>query len=181
MYINYNTVSGIEYATATHSVRKGGSVGKGEQIYLGRVLDKEKTIFKSRERGVFSYDVKSGNFSGVPAEYEEPIKARKTKNPKRPGLIVSFGDIFLLDSYIREIGMSHPIDATKYRNPDTLRALLAYYILSPHANSHAQDWWELTYAKILYPKAQLSSQRISDMLADIGSEDAKRGFFNTTK
>jgi transposase len=31
--------------------------------------------------------------------------------------------------------------------------------------------------KDLYPKAQLSSQRISDALADIGSEDAKRGFF----
>jgi hypothetical protein len=45
VYINYNTVSGIEYATATHSVRKGSSVGKGEQIYLGRVLDKGKAIF----------------------------------------------------------------------------------------------------------------------------------------
>jgi hypothetical protein len=177
MYINYNTVSGIEYATATHSVRKGGSVGKGEQIYLGRVLDKKKAIFKSRERGVFSYDVESGSFSVVPAEYEEPKKARKTKNPKRPGMIVSFGDIFLLDSYIREIGMLQAIDATKYQNLDTLHALLAYYILSPHAHCHAQDWWELTYAKILYPKAQLSSQRISDALADIGSEDAKRGFF----
>jgi hypothetical protein len=177
MYINYNTVGGIEYATATHSIRKGGSVGKDEQIYLGRVLDKEKAIFKNRERGVFSYDVKNGSFSGVPVEYEEPKKTRKTKNPKRPGLIVSFGDIFLLDSYIREIGMSHTIDAMKYRNPDTLYALLAYYILSSHANCHAQDWWELTYAKILYPKAQLSSQRISDALADIGSEDAKRGFF----
>jgi hypothetical protein len=177
MYINYNKVNGIEYATATCSIRKGGLVGKGEQTYLGRVLDKERHIFKSRERGVFSYDLKSGGFSGVPAEYEEPRQVRKTKNPKRPALIVSFGDIFLLDSYIRKTGMSYAIDATGYRNLDTLHALLAYYVLSPHANCHAQDWWELTYARLLYPKAQLSSQRISDALADIGSEDAKRGFF----
>ncbi|MDR2400108.1 MAG: transposase, partial [Deferribacteraceae bacterium] len=140
-------------------------------------MTRERLSFKSRERGVFSYDVKSGSFSGVPVGYEEPKKVRKTKNPKRPGMIVSFGDLFLLDSYIRDIGMLHAIDATKYRNLDTLHALLSYYILSSHTNCYAQDWWELTYAKILYPKAQLSSQRISDALADIGSEDAKRGFF----
>jgi len=55
--------------------------------------------------------------------------------------------------------------------------LLAYYILSPLACCHAEDWWELTFAKYLYPKAQMSSQRISDALSDIGSEDAKHSFF----
>ena len=53
MYINYNTVHGKEYATVTSSVRKGGSVLKGEQIYLGRVIDKSRGIYKSRERGLF--------------------------------------------------------------------------------------------------------------------------------
>ena len=52
MYINYNTVGGIEYGTAASSVRDGNKVGKGEQIYLGRVVDKELGIFKSRERGL---------------------------------------------------------------------------------------------------------------------------------
>ena len=69
------------------------------------------------------------------------------------------------------------VDAIKYRNSDTMHALLSYYILTSYANCHAEDWWELTYAKYLYPKAQLASQRISDALADIGSEDAKRSFF----
>ena len=63
------------------------------------------------------------------------------------------------------------------RNPDTLKALLAFYILTSHANCHAEDWWELTYARYLYPKAQMASQRISEALADIGSEEAKRSFF----
>ena len=57
MYINYNTVNGIEYGTLTSSVRSGRKVGKGEQIYLGRVIDKERGIFKSRERGLFTYDL----------------------------------------------------------------------------------------------------------------------------
>lgn len=177
MYINYNTVNGVEYGTLTTSVRKGRKVGKGDQVYLGRVLDKERGIFKSRERGVFMYDIETNTFSAVPAEYEEPKTKRKTKYPKRPTLIVSFGDVFLLDEYMKNSGLIHAVDAIGYRNNDTLHALLAYYILSPLANCHAEDWWELTYAKYLYPKAQMSSQRISEALADIGSEDAKRNFF----
>ena len=177
MYINYNTVGGIEYGTATTSVRTGNKVSKGDQIYLGRVVDKERHIFKSRERGLFVYDLDTNSFSPVPADYEEPRNRRKTKYPIRPTLVVSFGDVFLFDEFVKRSGFMSAVDATGFRNPDTLHALLAYYVLSPLANSHAQDWWELTYARFLYPKAQMASQRISDALADIGSEDAKRSFF----
>ena len=177
MYINYNTVGGIEYGTATSSVRTGKKVGKSEQIYLGRVIDKERGIFKNRKRGLFTYDVETNTFGTVPADYQEPEVSRKTKYPKRPNLIVSFGDAYLLDEYLKMCGFVDAANAIGYRNPDTLLALLSYYILSPHANSHAQDWWELTYARFLYPNAQMASQRISEALADIGSEDAKRRFF----
>ena len=177
MYINYNTVGGVEYGTATTSIRKGTKVGKGDQIYLGRVIDKDKGIFKSRERGLFMYHVETNTFSPVPADFEMPETQRKTKYPKRPTLIVSFGDIYLLDQYLNKSGLMKAVDAIGYRNRDTLHALLAFYILTSHANCHAEDWWELTYAKYLYPSAQMGSQQISDALADIGSEDAKRGFF----
>lgn len=177
MYINYNTVGGIEYGTATSSVRAGKKVRKGNQIYLGRVIDKERGIFKSRERGLFVYDVETNTFSSVPADYEMPKIQRRKKYTARPTLIVSFGDIFLLDEYLKKSGLIKAIDAIGYRNPDTLHALLAYYILTSSANCNAEDWWELTYAKYLYPKAQMASQRISEALADIGSEDAKRSFF----
>ena len=177
MYINYNTVNGIEYGTLTSSVRSGHKVGKSSQVYLGRVIDKERGIFKSRERGLFTYDLKTNTFGSVPAEYEAPSLQRKTKYPRRTTLVVSFGDIFLLDEYIRESGLRKAVDAIGYRNPDTLKALLAFYILTSYANCHAEDWWELTYARYLYPKAQMASQRISEALADIGSEDAKRSFF----
>ena len=177
MYINYNTVNGIEYGTLTSSVRNGSRVGKSDQVYLGRVVDKEKGIFKNRTRGLFTYDLATNSFGKVSADYIEPKVKRKTKYEKRPQLVVSFGDIFLLDQYISLRGFSKAIDAIGFRNSDTIRAMLAYYLLSPHANCHAEDWWNLTYAKYLYPKAQMSSQRISDALADIGSEDSKQRFF----
>lgn len=177
MYINYNTINGIEYGTATSSIRKGSKISKGEQIYLGRVIDKERGIFKSRERGLFVYDLKTNTFSSVSPDFEMPKIQRKTKYSKRPALIVSFGDVFLLDEYLKKSGFTKAVNAIAYRNLDTLHALLAYYILTSFANCHAEDWWELTYARYLYPKAQMASQRISDALADIGSEDAKRNFF----
>ena len=177
MYINYNTVNGIEYGTLTTSIRKGRKVGKSDQVYLGRVIDKERGVFKSRDRGLFIYDIQTNTFCSVPAEYETPSQQRKTKYPRRATLVVSFGDIFLLDEYLRKSGLQKAVDAIGYRNPDTLKALLAFYILTSHANCHAEDWWELTYARYLYPKAQMASQRISEALADIGSEDAKRSFF----
>jgi hypothetical protein len=177
MYINYNVVNGIEYGTLTNSVRNGHKVKKSDQIYLGKVIDKERGIFKSRTRGLFTYDLETNTFGSVPADYEMPTVQRKTKYPRRQVLAVSFGDIFLLDEYLRKSGFQKAVDAIGYRNPDTLKALLAFYILTSHANCHAEDWWELTYARYLYPKAQMASQRISEALADIGSEDAKRNFF----
>ena len=110
MYINYNTVGGIEYGTLTTSVRKGSKVGKGDQIYLGRVVDKERGIFKSRSRGLFTYDLNTNSFGKVPAEFIEPQKVRKTKYEVRPQLVVSFGDVFLPDQYISPRHFDKAID-----------------------------------------------------------------------
>ena len=149
MYINYNTVNGIEYGTVTNSVRNGAKVGKGDQINQGRVNYKEKGIFKNPKLGLFVYDLENNSYSPVPADYEMPKLERKTKYPKRPTLIVSFGDIFLLDEFLKKSGLMNAVDAIAYKNLDTLHAQLTYYILTSYANCHAEDWWELTYAKYL--------------------------------
>lgn len=177
MYISTSVKDGRIYATASKSVRKGGKVGKSDSKYLGRVIDRERGIYKSKERGLFMYDEKTDTFSTVPADYQEPKIQRKKKHPDRPEHIVSFGDTYLLLHFLIQSGYMFAIDAIGYKNKDTLRALLFYYLLCPLSNRHAHDWWELTYAKYIFPKAQLASQRISEALADIGSEDAKRKFF----
>jgi hypothetical protein len=69
------------------------------------------------------------------------------------------------------------IDALGYGIPDTLHAMLHYYVLNNLANCHAQVWYEGNYARELYPRANLSSQRISDFLAAIGDEWSQRAFF----
>ena len=171
MFIAYDVKGGVEYAKLCVSQREGPRVTKN-YVNLGRVLDKERGIYQNRERGVFSYDIETGTYGKATVK----CVSRTRRSVKAP-LIIDFGDIFFLDAFIRSNNLRSPIEAIGYGNPDTLNAMIAYYALCSMANCHAQDWWEGSYARILYPEANLSSQRISDFLAAIGDEYSQRGFF----
>ncbi len=183
MYIAYSIKKGNEYATLTSSVRDGQKVLKGKSINLGRVLDKERGIFRSRERGVFTYDLRTGQYGTAPADFVEPAKRRKGKyikdgRKKRSLLVLQFGDIFFYDHFVRKTGILKAVDAIGYTNKDTLHALLCYYVTSPEPNCHAEFWHSVSYAKVLYPAATMASQRISEALAEIGLEENRRLFYH---
>lgn len=171
MYIGYDIKNGIKYAKLCKSMRIDGKV-KTIQKSLGRVLDEANGIYQSRERGVFTYDLQTDTY-GVPDSALIPV-VRRNKAEK---LILDFGDAWFLDSYIRKKKLYKVIDAIDYGNNDSVRALIQYYVLCNMANCHAETWYEGSYARILYPKANLASQRISDMLASLGDEWTYREFF----
>ena len=173
MYIDYAIKGGKTYARLSNSMRNGDRVEKEDIGNLGRVLDKERGIYRSRERGVFTFDLKTGEYGDAPVDFV-PSEAKKSRKEQ---LILDFGDIFFLDWYIGDSGLRPSIDAVGYGNPDTLYAMICYYIVCSMANSHAESWWEGSYARILYPRANLSSQRVSDFLAAIGNEYSQRAFF----
>jgi len=171
MYIAYDEKNGAEYAKLYTSKRQGTESYK-EYTNLGRVLDKERGVYKNRERGVFTYQLETNTYGSAPVDVTPPIRKNKKEQ-----LIVDFGDAYFLDTFIKNKGLDTVIEAIGYGNPDTLKAMIAYYSLSSMANCYANDWWEGSYARILYPKANLTSQRISDFLAAIGDEHAQRKFF----
>ena len=177
MAIEYKINNGIEYAMISKSFRENGRIRKSKRINLGRVIDKEKGIYKNRERGIFHYDPKTNEYSKVSADYIEPVIKRKKKYRDREILNIAFGSVYFFNEYLSKLDFWAVMDAMLYRNADTLHALLAYYCISPYSNRHAIVWWNYTYARVLYPNAQLSSQRISETLEDIGSEEAKQLFF----
>ena len=57
MFIEYKMINNIEYAMLVSSVRVDGKVKKGKRINLGRVIDKQKSIYKNRERGLFTLEM----------------------------------------------------------------------------------------------------------------------------
>jgi len=60
---------------------------------------------------------------------------------------------------------------------DTLLAMTLYKVLSHNANCYANDWWRGSYASIMFPEAELSSQRLSEFLCSIEKESIQRRFF----
>jgi hypothetical protein len=95
-------------------------------------------------------------------------------------LILDFGDAYLLDEILKISGLRTIFETILPENADTLLAILAHRVLDTcGANRYAQEWWEGSYARLLYPKAALRSQRLSEFLCSIGEESFQRCFFDT--
>ena len=61
MFISYSQKKGFLYASITTSRRDGAVVTK-EYVNLGRVLDKERGIYRNRQKGVFTYDINTDTY-----------------------------------------------------------------------------------------------------------------------
>ena len=69
MFIAYQKQRGIEYARLMESVRVDGCVKKKSGPNLGRVLDKERGIYQSKERGIFTFDLATNTYGKPPQSY----------------------------------------------------------------------------------------------------------------
>ena len=172
MYIAYDTKNGVKYAKVCSGKRVYGRVVTSQKS-LGRVVDEAKGIYHNREYGFFTYNLETGTRTKVSDPDIHPIKRRNRKEK----LILDFGDAWFIDSFIRDIGLWDSIGKLSYGNSDTVRAMVMFYVLCSMANCHAEEWYEGSYARILYPNANLSSQRLIDMLSSIGEEHSYREFF----
>lgn len=92
-------------------------------------------------------------------------------------MVLDFGDMYVLDRFMFECDIYGSIDACNCGNPDTFKALVSFYILTDLPHSWAKDWYESSYASILFPDADMDDRRISDFLKQIGEGDLHRGFF----
>ena len=162
-FIRYETKNGVEYASV-YKAKRVGAKKTNDIEYLGRVIDKENGVYKNRERGLFTFTLENGIIE------QQPLINEK--------LILDFGDSFLLNEIIKKAGLKSLIEKTFPGISDTVLALLFYQVLSSDsANCYAQIWWEGAYARILFPKASMKSQRISEILQALGDESYQRRFF----
>ena len=167
-FISYENKNNVLYAT--HCIAKrDGSIKANDTTYLGRVIDKERGVYKSRERGVFTFGLDSG--FGV-ADDNTPVLEREK-------LILDFGDSFIVREMLVKSGILDVVKDILPTRSDSVLSLLFYRILGANcASVHADTWWEGSYTRILYPKAKLQSQRISELYKEIGEEQVQRKFFN---
>ena len=168
MYITTVTKGGREYASAATSRRDGAKTSVSYE-YLGRVVDLGKGVFHSRKRGYFTFDAATGEYGEVGDAFEPdaPVDARRT-GPRT----LSFGDAWLVDQLMARSGMWDVVDAIPWRNRDTLHAMVAFYVCSRLANCHAEEWWRTSVACLLWPRARLDSQGVSEFLAKVGGRES---------
>lgn len=174
MFIAYSHKNGMEYARVVESEWKNGTSRQRVIYNLGRVLDKNKGIYKNRKQGVFEYCLETDTFSPLEEDYAlvcEPITKKERE-------IINFGDAYFLDAFLANEGLKEAIKSIPCRNQDSLMAMILFYTLCSMSNCHAKDWLDSSYARYLFPKADLSSQRISELLCQIGQENAWRDFFH---
>ena len=163
----YKSGSGL-YARVYRAKREDGTKRNECIHHLGKVIDLEKGIFRSRERGLVKYTIENG-FEKAPEEYRN-----ETNNTV--SLILDFGAEYAFTKALEKDGL---LDVYRSFGPDvdTLMTLLLYKMLRSGANCYAEAYWEGSYARILYPNAKIQSQRLSDFLADLGEEATVRHFF----
>lgn len=205
MHIFYHEANGTLYARLGRSVRNGDKVSK-ESINLGRVIDKEKGIYKSRERGVFQYDLETDTYTSISGPEEErglPLPglpgmsgaakasgmsersggaarsgSRASGMPGAEKAIVDLGDVFFLDAFLKKERLDEIIDAVGYEDRDTLYALLCHRLLGRGDDRQAADWYDGSYASVLYPHGRPDWQRIGEVYAVIGSGLSRQLFFS---
>lgn len=117
--------------------------------YLGGVIDKGKKLFEK--------------------------KSIATKPEK---LIVDFGDSYVLHQVLEETGFNQMLQKSFPKMSDELLALIHYRLCYGGAMMYADRWFESSYSRLQFKTADLSSQRISDMLDQLGEERQQRLFFD---
>lgn len=171
-YIKYFKSSSNDeamYATLVESIRKDGKIFQKRIDQLGKVIDKEKGIFKNKERGIYKYTIDEG--------YTEIMVVKETTIEKE-NLILDFGDSYVLNQYLRSLNLYNAYCNVLPSYHDTLFSMIFYRILTDKkANYYADTWWDGNYASILFPEAKLQSQRISEFLELLGEEEVQRQFF----
>jgi transposase len=173
-FIGYNVKkSGIYAKYISNTYVKDGKVYHTSE-YLGKVEDKEKGIYRSRQRGVFSFSLDHGFQNTSPENYPSISTSSRI-----PVASLDFGDIWMIDHIINQLGLDKVIEDIIPEKSDTLKSLIAYELIKQSAYQHASDWYNNSYAKILYPHANVDSPRISELHAKLGSEEIKIQFFQS--
>jgi hypothetical protein len=140
--------------------------------YLGKVIDIDRCVFRSRARGTFTFSLEHGfgdvSTLGDPSIFDLP-----------PVQVFNFGDIWMVDQILQQTGLDKILEDLIPESSDTLKSLISYKLLTSDASNYVSQWYAKSYARIIYPFANVESQRIRDFHAKLGTEENYRMFFES--
>lgn len=127
---------------------------------------------------------KKWNYLGKPTATGEIKKDKDIKKENsllnlRSELILDFGTTFIIDEHLKQMPFYNMLKEIFKEDFDTLMSLVCFKLQTSAAFKYANSWQSGNYSNILYKKANMASQRISEFLDRIGKEELNRLFFNT--
>ncbi|MFN4133959.1 MAG: hypothetical protein ACK4GQ_06315, partial [Candidatus Hadarchaeales archaeon] len=148
MFIRYKRIGKNLYAyqVRTYWDPKARKV-RQDAKYLGKVIDKEKRKFE---------------------------KVLYRKHEERA--ILDFGDVYLLSHVYRNSGLEKIVDASFPRQSFFVKTFVFNRIIQPLPLKSLYYWVSTNALKEESDLSQLTSQNITEMLADIGSEENIKEF-----
>ena len=149
---------------------------KVDQFRLGLVVDKDHNIFFREDEGFYQFNPEDKTKKELPIQDLPNWSFEMGLRRIRPPVCVDFGGSYFLEQLIKGIQYDKVIGSISYLNTDRLYAMLHYYILCGKAAYLADDWYANNFTKFLYPKADPKSQRISEFLDKLGSDENRRDF-----
>lgn len=144
-------------------------------------------VYKNIRGRIYAYEVKSvwnkekkktekkNKYLGVVIDKDKGIiENKKTKAEK---LILDFGDSYLINLVFKKTNVTQILSNLLKEHTDTLFSLIYYKLCYNGAMMYAQTWYDGNYTRLIYKKAEISSQRISDFFTLLGEEKLQREFF----
>ncbi len=147
-FIRYRQFGGKEYAYELTSYRDPVTKRvKHKSRYLGAVIDKDKQIFKKK--------------------WQDKVEQS----------ILDFGDSYVVDKFLEQTGFSTLLKEVFGDFKDTILSLIYYRLCYNGAMMYTERWFAGNYSQIRFTGLDVSGQRISDYLQELGNEVMQTRFF----
>ena len=111
---------------------------------------------------------KGGSYNKLPSK---EINITSVENE-----IVDCGDSYAINEISKTIGLS-TIIKNSFGDFDSIMALICFQITEGSAMHNCVDWFDGNIAKILFPTAKISSQKISNLFKILGNHELQVNFF----
>ena len=157
------------------------------EVWLGRIIDQDNGIFYNRKNGYYKFTIEDqfADLTEQEISYYQQIDTTPTKKLAREHKIsagearqvIDFGHSFVINEFIKQNNIMSLFNFSCPRERDSLLSIIIYRIINSGGYLYAKDWWDTDYCHYIYNYAKLQSQRISEILINIGSETFFRSFF----
>lgn len=154
-------------------------------------------VYKKFGRQLYAYEVEShwdkkekkvkkkSKYIGVVVDKEKKLFERRRPKAREEKLTLDFGDSFAVHAFLSSSASSASsksfFDALREvfgEKSDMLFSLIQYKLSYGGAMMHANNWFEGSFARVLFKSVSLDSRRISEFLTnDLGNEKLQREFF----